>query len=46
VEISSGVRLQTRDQIIHMPHMEEPDRVNDMLLKHFSEVYTVDMGVR
>jgi pyruvate dehydrogenase E2 component (dihydrolipoamide acetyltransferase) len=45
-EIPSGVRLQTLAHSSHMPHMEEPDRVNEMLLKHFAEVDSVDMGAR
>jgi pyruvate dehydrogenase E2 component (dihydrolipoamide acetyltransferase) len=45
-EMPSGVRLQTLAHSGHMPHMEEPDRVNGMLLKHFAEVDSVDVGVR
>jgi pyruvate dehydrogenase E2 component (dihydrolipoamide acetyltransferase) len=45
-KIPSGVRLQTLAHSSHMPHMEEPDRVNEMLLKHFAEVDSVDMGAR
>jgi len=45
-EIPSGVRLQTLVDSSHMPHMEEPDRVNELLLKHFAEADSVDMGVR
>jgi hypothetical protein len=30
----------------HMPHMEEPDRVNELVLNHFAEVDSVDRGGR
>jgi pimeloyl-ACP methyl ester carboxylesterase len=45
-EIPSGVKLQTLAHSSHMPHMEEPDRVNELLLSHFAEVDSVDMGGR
>jgi pyruvate dehydrogenase E2 component (dihydrolipoamide acetyltransferase) len=45
-EIPSGVRSRTLVHSGHMPHMEEPDRVNELLLSHFAEVDSVDMGGR
>jgi pyruvate dehydrogenase E2 component (dihydrolipoamide acetyltransferase) len=44
--IPSGVKLQTLAHSSHMPHMEEPDRVNELLLKHFAEVDSADRGIR
>jgi pyruvate dehydrogenase E2 component (dihydrolipoamide acetyltransferase) len=45
-EIPSGVRLQELPQSGHMPHMEEPGRVNELLLTHFAEADSADVGVR
>jgi pyruvate dehydrogenase E2 component (dihydrolipoamide acetyltransferase) len=45
-ETPSGVRSQTLAHSGHIPHMEEPDRVNELLLSHFAEVDSVDMGGR
>jgi pyruvate dehydrogenase E2 component (dihydrolipoamide acetyltransferase) len=45
-EIVSGVKSQTLAHSGHMPHMEEPDRVNELLLSHFAEVDSVEMGGR
>ncbi len=36
-EIPSDVKVQTLTHSGHMPHMEEPDRVNELLLAHFAE---------
>ena len=36
-EVPVGVRLQALTHSGHMPHMEEPDRVNELLLRHFAE---------
>jgi pyruvate dehydrogenase E2 component (dihydrolipoamide acetyltransferase) len=46
-EIPSGVRrLQTLTHSGHMPHMEEPDRVNELLLAHFAEADSANGGGR
>jgi pimeloyl-ACP methyl ester carboxylesterase len=45
-EVPFGVKLQAMTHSGHMPHMEEPDRVNELLLKHFAEADSADMGVR
>jgi len=46
-EIPSGVRrLQTLTHSGHMPHMEEPDRVNQLLLAHFAEADSAKRGGR
>jgi pyruvate dehydrogenase E2 component (dihydrolipoamide acetyltransferase) len=45
-EVPFGVKLQAMIHSGHMPHMEEPDRVNELLLKHFSEADSADMEVR
>jgi pyruvate dehydrogenase E2 component (dihydrolipoamide acetyltransferase) len=44
--VPSGVNLQTLANSSHMPHMEEPDRVNELLLQHFAETDSIDLEIR
>lgn len=45
-EVPSGVKLQAMTHSGHMPHMEEPERVNELLLRHLAEADSADVGVR
>jgi pyruvate dehydrogenase E2 component (dihydrolipoamide acetyltransferase) len=45
-EIPAGARLQALAHSGHMPHMEEPDRVNELLLEHFAAADSAGVGVR
>jgi pimeloyl-ACP methyl ester carboxylesterase len=45
-EVPFGVKLQAMTHSGHMPHMEEPDRVNELLLRHFAQADSADVGVR
>jgi pimeloyl-ACP methyl ester carboxylesterase len=45
-EIPAGVGLQILTHSGHMPHMEEPDRVNELLLKHFAVGDSAGPGVQ
>ncbi|MDB6084963.1 MAG: alpha/beta hydrolase fold [Gammaproteobacteria bacterium] len=45
-EMPPGVRSQILADSGHMPHMEEPDRVNELLLSHFAAADGVDMEAR
>jgi pyruvate dehydrogenase E2 component (dihydrolipoamide acetyltransferase) len=44
--IPSGVRLQALPHSGHMPHMEEPGRVNELLLEHFAEADRAAVEIR
>ena len=45
-ELPLGLRLHALAQSGHMPHMEEPDRVNELLLRHFAKADGAGVGVR
>jgi pimeloyl-ACP methyl ester carboxylesterase len=41
-----GARVETLIDSGHMPHMEEPERVNALLLEHFAKAGFAAAGVR
>jgi pimeloyl-ACP methyl ester carboxylesterase len=45
-ETPAGAQLQTLTHSGHMPHLEEPDRVNGLLLEHFAIADSADAGIQ
>jgi pimeloyl-ACP methyl ester carboxylesterase len=41
-----GARVETLINSGHMPHMEEPERVNALLLEHFAKADVAGAGVQ